>query len=100
MNKWILKLCRENFKFVFEMCLGITADEFNMGKLIRGYLLRCHGTVLLFFVSFFILLEEVCELFIVFELRFLHWRNPMNMLPKVLEMVHKDFLLFDELVYI
>lgn len=100
MNKWILQLFRKIIKFIFKVCFGITADEFNMGKLILITTLSCHGIGFLFFISLFILLEEVSELFIVFKLLFLHRRDLMNMLLEVFEMVHEYFLLFNELVYI
>lgn len=88
MLEWIDHLTAQRIQLHLQTSLRFPGDKLDRALLIRADLLL---------VGLLVLVQEVCELFVVSELCFLHWDNQLDVPLEVLEVIHENSLLFYEL---
>lgn len=90
MQKRILKLGCQNVKFVFQVRLSVSAHKF--------YRLLVAQRDRRLFLALLVLLEELCELLVVFEFLLFHGDDRTDVLFEMLQMTHDYLLLLHKII--
>ena len=90
MLEWILHLLSQGIKLILESHFRLARNQLDIGHAAITKVGLC------LIIGVFVLLEELSELLIIFQLLFFHWHNHLNVLFEILQMVHQDSLLFNK----